>query len=86
MNDVAATSLRINYLTNEVDRESWLYNDAAIMMYVNYLKCPSRLFKALIQKLCTEFVDLWGCFNGREDMLMRELLENRKGRQFLQNN
>ena len=27
MNDVAVTSLRINYLTNEVDREPCLYND-----------------------------------------------------------
>ena len=29
MNDVAATSLRINYLTSEVDREPWLYDHVA---------------------------------------------------------
>ena len=47
---MATRSLRLDYVTNEVDLDPWL------VMYVHFLKCHSRLFNVIIQQLYTEIV------------------------------
>ena len=72
----ASTILQMKSTTNAGRRMT-----QSVVMYVNYLKCPSRLFNAVIQQLCAETDNR--CFDGREDILIRDLHLNGKGPQFL---
>ena len=49
-----------------------------------YRNCKRMAINALVEQMCKEemvgFVDLWGCYIGREDMFTRDGLHlNRKG-------
>ena len=57
MSDVAAISLRLNYLTYDMMSPANAYRTMtqSVMMYVNYIICPSHLFSRSARR---QFLDI----------------------------